>query len=153
MPTDALPNASMVRKKILEEIGGLDEKLPINSSCDLCQRIKARGYGAYAFTGASIFHDVSLPDIQGYWAEHASEDYVRRYYEVRDWFDLMSRIHRNEELLALKEFIRAFSFLVPVSAGILLHPTRRKQSLRLIYSSMLRGVIDGVKVVSSRRVQ
>ncbi|MHB8566487.1 MAG: glycosyltransferase family 2 protein [Nitrososphaerales archaeon] len=150
IPTDALPNASMIRKAVLEKIGGLDESLPINSSCDLCQKIKKCGFEAYALTSTSTYHDVSLPSTPGYWAEHASEDYARRYYEVRDWFDLMSRLHAGENLLVLKEFLRSLFFLVPVGAGILVHPTRRKQSLRLIYASMLRGLRDGVKVAAGK---
>ena len=149
LPTDALPNASMVRREVLERVGGLDESLPINSSCDLCQRIKGAGYQVFALSSAEIFHDVTLPGTAGYWAEHASEDFGRRYYEVRDWFDLMSRLHRGEVLLPLKEFIRSLSFLIPVSSGILLHPTRRKQSVRRLYLSMLRGLRDGVKISAS----
>ncbi|HZW55959.1 MAG TPA: glycosyltransferase [Nitrososphaerales archaeon] len=152
LPTDALPNASMVRRGILEATGGFDESLPVNSSCDLCQKIKRLGYQAYALGSASIYHDVTLPGTPGYWAEHASEDYARRYYEVRDWFDLMSRLHHGEPFLPLKEFARSFLFLVPVSSGILMHPTRRKQSLRLIYLSMLRGLVDGVKISAGRHV-
>lgn len=148
LPTDALPNASIIRREALEVVGGFDESLPINSSCDLCQKIKKAGYDAGALTTAAIFHDVTLPGTPGYWAEHASEDYLRRYYEVRDWFDLMARLHSGEDVLVLKEAIRSLSFLVPVSAGILLHPTRRKQSLRLIYGSMLRGLRDGIRVAA-----
>lgn len=146
--TDALPNASMIRKDVLEEVGGFDESLPINSSCDTCQKIKRAGYETYALTSASIYHDVSLPGTPGYWAEHAAEDYSRRYYEVRDWFDLMARLHRGENLLVFKEATRSLSFLIPVSGGILIHPTRRKQSLRLIYGSMLKGLRDGIKVAA-----
>lgn len=148
--TDALPNASMIRKNVLEQVGGFDESLPINSSCDTCQKIQRMGYETYALTSASIYHDVTLPGTPGYWAEHAAEDYARRYYEVRDWFDLMARLHRGENLLVFKEVARSLSFLIPVSGGILLHPTRRKQRLLLIYGSMLKGVRDGIKVAAQQ---
>jgi GT2 family glycosyltransferase len=149
--TDALPNASMIRKKILDQIGRLDETLPVNSSCDLCQKIKHAGYGTYALTTAPIYHDVELPDTPGYWAQHASEDSQRRYYEVRDWFDLMARLHKNENLLVLKEFARSMSFFFVVGGGILLLSRRRKQSLLSIYLTMLRGLRDGVMSVNSAR--
>ncbi len=145
LPTDALPNASMIRRSVLERIGGFDETLPINSSCDLCQRIKRSGFEAFALTAAPIYHDVSVPGTLGYWAEHAAEDSARRYYEVRDWFDLMSRLHRGEHLLVLKEFLRSMLFMVPVGAGVLVHPTRKKQSLISIYALMLRGLRDGMR--------
>ncbi len=148
IPTDALPNASMIRRSVLERIGGIDESLPVNSSCDLCQKIKKAGYETFALTTAQVLHQVTPPDTSGYWAEHASEDSQRRYYEVRDWFDLMARLHRDEEFLVLKEFLRSMQFLFAVGLGVLLHPTRRKQSLLSIYYSMIRGLKDGVKVAA-----
>jgi GT2 family glycosyltransferase len=152
LPTDALPNASMIRRSILEEVGGLDESLPINSSCDLCQRIKRAGFETSALTAASIYHDVSVPGTMGYWAEHAAEDSARRYYEVLDWFNLMSRLHREDQLLILKQFLRSMQFMLPVAAGILVHPTRKKQSVISIYILMLKGLRDGIRAsVSSRR--
>jgi GT2 family glycosyltransferase len=153
LPTDALPNASMIRRSILVEVGGLDESLPINSSCDLCQRIKRAGFQTCALTAASIYHDVSVPGtMMGYWAEHAAEDSERRYYEVLDWFNLMSRLHGEEQLLILSQFVRAMQFLLPVGVGILIHPTRKKQPLISIYAHMLKGLRDGMRAsVSSRR--
>jgi GT2 family glycosyltransferase len=151
LPTDALPNASMIRRSVLEQVGGLDETLPINSSCDLCQRIKRTGLEVFALTWAPIYHDVTVPGTLGYWAEHAAEDSARRYYEVRDWFDLMSRLHEGERLLVLKQFLRSMQFMLPVGAGVLVHPTRKKQPLFSIYILMLRGLRDGIRASASPR--
>ncbi len=148
MSTDALPNASMIRRNVLELVGGFDEGLPVNSSCDLCQRIKKAGFNTYSFTEAAIYHDVSLPGIPGYWAEHAAEDVQRRYYEVRDWFDLMSRLHRGEDLLIFKELLRSMKFIAPVGAGVLMHPSRRKQRISSLYLSMIRGIKDGIQIAA-----
>jgi GT2 family glycosyltransferase len=153
LPTDALPNASMIRRSILERVGGLDEGLPINSSCDLCQKIKRAGFETSSLTAASIYHDVSVPGTMGYWAEHAAEDSERRYYEVLDWFNLMSRLHGDERLLIFKQLLRSMQFLIPVGAGVLVHPTRKKKSVISIYTLMLRGLRDGIRAsVSTRRV-
>ena len=151
LPTDALPNASMIRRSVLEQIGGLDETLPVNSSCDLCQRIKQTGLEVFAFTVAPIYHDVSVPGTMGYWAEHAAEDSARRYYEVRDWFGLMSRLHEGENLLVFKQFLRSMLFMLPVGAGVLVHPSRKKQSLISIYVLMIRGLRDGIRASASTR--
>ncbi|MEM0117492.1 MAG: glycosyltransferase [Conexivisphaerales archaeon] len=40
--TDALPNACLVRSKVLEEIGGFNESLAVNSSAEFCLRIKEK---------------------------------------------------------------------------------------------------------------
>ncbi len=90
---DALPNAFMVRRSVLEEIGGFDAEFRINNSCDLCQRIKARGYGTFASTRARFYHDVVVPGTLGYWAEHATQDLERSLFESRDWVILMRRLH------------------------------------------------------------
>jgi GT2 family glycosyltransferase len=146
LPTDALPNAFMTRTSLLRKVDGFDESLAINSSCDLCQKIKSLGYGVFALTRAAVFHDVSPPDVPGYWAEHASEDSIRRYYEVKDWFVLMARLHAGETFLPLKEFIQSMRFIPFVFAGILMHPTPHKQYLTDISHSMLRGLRDGVRL-------
>ncbi len=151
LETDALPNASMIRRKILEKVNGLDETLPINSSCDLCQRIKHLGFRTYALTTAEIYHDVNLPDTPGYWAEHAAEDSRRRYFEVRDWFDLMARLHKDENFLVAKEFVRSMSFFIVVSGGVLLLSRQRKQRLPSIFISMFKGLRDGILSVNSER--
>ncbi len=150
--TDALPNAFMVRKPILEQLGGFDESLPINSSCDFCQRVKESGYKVFALTTTRIYHDVTPPNIPGYWAEHAAVDIERRYYEVRDWFNLMSRLHHGESLLPVKELVRSLPFLVEVGFGLLLHPAITGKRVLPAYGAMLRGLIDGMKIAARQTI-
>ena len=148
LSTDALPNAFMVRKLILEKLGGFDESLPINSSCDFCQRVKKSGYKVYALTSAVIYHDVTPPNIPGYWAEHATIDVERRYFEVRDWFNIMARLHHGESFLPLKELVRSLPFLTEVGLGVLMHPSKTGKRVLPTYGAMIRGLIDGMKIAA-----
>ena len=72
--TNTLPNASMVRREALEEVGGFDERLVINSSMDLALRLKAKGWKVRAYTGAFTYHDVEPPGKLGWWAAHGAAD-------------------------------------------------------------------------------
>jgi GT2 family glycosyltransferase len=148
LPTDALPNAFVIRRSILEQLGGFEESLPINSSCDFCQRVKNSGHGVYALTTAVIYHDVTPPGVPGYWAEHAAVDIGRRYYEVRDWFNLMSMLHQGESLLPVQELLRSLPFLIEVGLGVLMHPSQTGKRILPVYSAMLRGLIDGVRIAA-----
>lgn len=145
LDTDALPNAFMVRKSVIDQIGGFDESFLMSSSSDLCQRIKELGFGTYALTTAQTYHDVTLPTERGYWAEHASTDPERRYHDVRDWFILMSRLHQGEPMLLPKEFVRSLPFILASMVGVLLHPAEGRKRILPTYISMIRGMIDGMK--------
>ncbi len=148
LPADALPNAFIVRKRILEEVGGFDEELPMSNSADFCQRTKKAGYEVFALTTACTYHDVALPSSQGYWAEHAYEDIDRRYFDVRDWFLLSARLHRGESMLLPRLLLRGSNFLIPGVIGVLLQSSRRRQNVVSIFASMLRGVGDGLKLAA-----
>lgn len=152
MPTDALPNGFMVRRSLVDLLGGFDESFLMSSSCDLCQRIQKSGYGTFALTTAKTYHDVTLPMTKGYWAEHASTDPERRYYDVRDWFVLMARLHQNEQLLLPKEFVRSLAFVLASIAGVLLHPAQGRKSIPSIYVSMIRGIADGMKLAATQTI-
>ncbi len=85
LPTDALPNAALFRTEALRSVNGYDERYEINSSADLCRRLKARGWKVYAYSGSFVLHDVEPPGRAGYWAAHAVVDPERVYHEARDW--------------------------------------------------------------------
>lgn len=140
LKTDALPNASLIRRKALEEVNGFDEKLVVNSSLDLAQRLKARGWQVEACTGALIYHDVEVPGRVGWWASHGSVDPQRVRYELRDWFLIMKRLHRGERLVELRSTVQSFRFVLPNSLAYML---RGKSRAHLI-KSVLIGYIEGI---------
>lgn len=91
LPTDALPNLSVIRREVLEAVGGFDERLPVNSSGDLCQRIKQNDWEVWADTSVLTYHDVEAPGQPMYWASHTLHDADRLRWEIADWLRFQRR--------------------------------------------------------------
>lgn len=142
--TDALPNASIIRRKALEELSGFDERLVINSSMDLSVRLKARNWRVLACTGAHIFHDVEPPGKFGWWATHGSTDPQRVRYEIRDWFLIMHSLHGKESLFTLHMILESSRFLLPNLLGYLVRSSSRRQ----LVESLVKGYVEGLCLTS-----
>jgi GT2 family glycosyltransferase len=140
LKTDALPNASLVRRKALDETGGFDERLVVNSSLDFAQRLKAHGWKVLAFTGARTLHDVELPGKIGWWAAHGSADPARVRYEVRDSIRIARRLRRNERAPALSSAVLSLKFVAP---NLLAYLVRGNSRVRLA-RSMIQGYFEGI---------
>lgn len=113
LPTDALPNLSMVRRAALEQVGGFDHRLPVNSSADLCQRIKRSGWEVWADPRTLTYHDVEPPGVPGYWAEHTLNDRERLRLEVADWVRFQRRWNGRHFMFPTQAGIRSLGFLAP----------------------------------------
>lgn len=113
LPTDALPNLSLVRRSVLEHVGGFDELLPVNSSADLCQRIKRAGWEVWADPRVLTQHDVETPGTPGFWVEHTLEDRERFHLEVADWLRFHRRWNRAGPMFAVRAGYHSFGFLAP----------------------------------------
>jgi GT2 family glycosyltransferase len=137
--TDALPNASIVRRKALENVDGFDETLVVNSSMDLCLRMKAKGWRVFAYTGGFVYHDVEAPGRLGWWAIHGAIDPGRVRYEIRDWFILASRLRRNEKFFRIKVII-ASRFVIP---NLLAYFARGRERSKLA-RSLITGYLEGL---------
>lgn len=140
LPTDALPNASLLRTQALREVGGFDEALPVNSSADLCRRLKRAGWAVLAHTGSILLHDVPPPGVPGYWAAH-SNDPDRTFHEVRDWFVFQRRVHAGERIVSGRALWHSFPFLLAIPLGLLL---LRKPGMISVLAAMTRGTRDGI---------
>lgn len=138
--TDALPNASIVRRKALESVDGFDETLVVNSSMDLSLRLKARGWRVFAYTGGFVYHDVEPPGRLGWWATHGAVDAERVRYEIRDWFILASRLRRNERLFWVRVIV-ASRFVVP---NLLAYFVRGRERAKLA-RSLITGYLEGLR--------
>ncbi len=138
--TDALPNASIVRRNALQSVDGFDETLVVNSSMDLCLRLKANGWKVFSYTGGFVYHDVEPPGRLGWWAIHGAVDPGRVRYEIRDWFILASRLHRNEKFFRIQVVI-ASRFVVP---NLLAYFVRGHERIRLA-RSLITGYVEGVR--------
>ena len=138
--TDALPNTSIVRRMALESVDGFDETLVVNSSMDLCLRMKANGWRVYSYTGGFVYHDVEPPGRMGWWATHGAVDPGRVRYEIRDWFILASRLRRNEKLFRIR-VIAASRFVIP---HLLAYFVRGRERTKLA-RSLITGYLEGLR--------
>ena len=140
LKTDALPNASLVRRQALEDVDGFDETLVVNSSLDFAQRLKGKGWGVYAFTGAYTFHDVDVPGKIGWWASHGTVDPERVRFELRDWFVITKRLHPRDPLFRVRYFVASLRFVLPNLLSYILRGSRR----RALLGSLIRGYAEGL---------
>jgi len=144
LKTDALPNASLVRRQALEDVGGFDERLVVNSSMDFAQRLKAKGWGVYAYTGACTYHDVDVPGKVGWWASHGTADPERVRYELRDWFLITKRLHPRDALFRVRFALVSLRFVLPNLLAYILRGKRRRALVR----SLIRGYAEGLMLSS-----
>ncbi|MCI4320855.1 MAG: glycosyltransferase [Thermoplasmata archaeon] len=142
LPTDALPNAAFFRTTALQSVGGYDERYPVNSSADLCQRLKKAGWRVEADTGAFVLHAVEAPGRPGYWAAHTSTDPARTYHETRDWFRFEYAMHAGDRILTLRALYHASGWILPLLLALAI---RRGASRRATTAALLRGVRDAVR--------
>ncbi|MCI4330627.1 MAG: glycosyltransferase [Thermoplasmata archaeon] len=138
--TDALPNASLVRRTALEAVGGLDESLPVNSSADLCLRLQRYGGGTWADTGAFIRHDVDPPGERGFWAQH-SVDPDRLDREIADWFVFHRRLREGGPAVRMRSLWHAAPFLLASELAFIMRSDARWAPLsRRLGRGVLRGL-------------
>lgn len=141
LPTDALPNASLVRTRAAQEVGGFDLRLPIVSAGEFCQRLKRAGWAVWADTSSFIRHDVDPPGVRAFWAEH-SVDAERLFFEVRDWFVYQRRLHGDSTLSRLSALRHASMFLASQQVAFVL---RRDLSWGRLTLVLCRGVAAGLR--------
>ncbi len=138
--TDALPNASIIRRKALEEVGGFNERLVVNSSMDIAVRLKGKGWGVSAYTGSFIFHDVEPPGKMGWWAAHGWADPKRVRYEMSDWFIIMRTVRGNERFLTVRSLLDSTRFVLPNSLAYIVRGRERKE----VMAELCRGYVQGI---------
>jgi GT2 family glycosyltransferase len=143
--TDALPNASIIRRNALVEVGGFNERLMINSSMDLAVRLKKRGWKVLAYSGCFIYHDVEPPGRLGWWATHGAADPQRVRYEISDWFLIMRLIRGSQSLLTVRSAFQSLRFVLPNAFAYMIRGRARRQ----LISSIAKGYAEGI--TTSRR--
>ncbi|PSN94637.1 hypothetical protein B9Q06_03555 [Candidatus Marsarchaeota G2 archaeon ECH_B_2] len=139
LDTDALANSSVVKRSVLELTNGFEEKLSVNSSADLCLRIKKMGFKVYAYTGSFIYHDVTPPSGFGWWAEHGTQDPLRVNNELKDWILLMRFLHFKDNLFVFHAMLRSMRFVLP---NMLVYIFKGKRPHYLV-KNVITGYLDG----------
>ncbi len=147
LPTDALPNAAIYRSDALRPLGGFDERMPVSSTADVCQRLKAAGHAVWADSGAFTFHDVEPPGTPGYWGAHA-QDPDRLYFDVHDWFVLQRRVHADAPAFAPRACYHAAPFLLSSLVALAL---RRDARVLPTATALVRGVGGGLRAAEADR--
>ena len=75
---------ALMRRGVLEETGGFDERLIAGEEPELCQRIRARGYTILHLDRAMTGHDLAMTRCGQYWRRALRAGYA--YAEVADRF-------------------------------------------------------------------
>ena len=117
LPTDALPNAGIFRTDALHPLGGFEERLPVNSSAELCFRLKQAGHSVFADSRVLFWHDVDPPGVPGYWAQHAT-DPERVYHEMGDWLLFRRALHPELPRADWRFAYHALPFLLGITVGL-----------------------------------
>jgi GT2 family glycosyltransferase len=138
--TNALPNASIIRREALEQVGGFDERLVVNSSMDLALRLKAKGWKVLAYTGVFIYHDVEPPGKLGWWARHGAVDPERVRYEIRDWFIIMGILHGTQRFYRVRAVAESTRFVVPNALAYVVRGPYRRRA----HTNLVRGYVEGL---------
>ncbi len=141
LPTDALPNLSIVRRAAYRDVGGFEERLPVNSSADFCQRLKRTGWDVVADSGVLTRHDVDPPGVPGYWSEHTVTDPQRARREVADWFLFQRRWNAERSAFGARASFHALEFVLPQLLGLTVRPESRRLAL---LAAMVQGYRDGL---------
>jgi len=141
LAADALPNACLVRRRALQDVGGFDERLIVNSSMVLALKLKSKGWQVLSFTGSFIYHDVEPPGKVGWWATHGAGDPKRVRFEIRDWFIIMRMISGAKRFFMLRAVAESLRFTIPNLLAYLL----RGNSRRELVLSLVKGYIEGLR--------
>ena len=149
LPTDALPNAAFFSTDRLRRIGGWREELRVNSSADLCHRIKRTGAAVWADSHAFVLHDVESPGHRAFWAAHQVSDPARSEEEIVDWFAWQRGVHERLRAFRARATWHALGFLGPMLVGAAIRPDGRfwRAAPRVV-----RGVLRGWRE-SGRRLR
>jgi glycosyltransferase involved in cell wall biosynthesis len=146
LSTDALPNAFVVRRVALEQLGGFDETYVMSHSAAFALQLKQAGWDVRSDTGTFTLHDVEPPGRLGYWASHRAVDPDRIFQDVRDWFLLMRSLHPNDRWFAVRATRHALGFMLPNGLSYML---RGRELRSRAVGSMLRGYLSGLRATSA----
>jgi len=142
LESEDFPNAFMVRRKVIEEIGLFDEtNFPIHyEESDFCNRARQAGWKVVGVTRAKIWHDIppqnQLNNFIGIWKEK------RVYYTARNRI-LFHKKHSEVYQYTIFKIMFLPLFTIYYLLRILTSKSKRRKRLMIAY---LRGVLNGLAV-------
>lgn len=75
---------ALIRRSVLEQVGGYDERLIAGEDADLCTRIRALGYKIVYLDRRMVGHDLAIDRFWQYWRRSIRTGYA--YAEISDRF-------------------------------------------------------------------
>lgn len=128
-PSEFCGGDALIRRSVLEEVGGYDDTLIAGEEPEMCRRIRARGYGILHIDHPMTGHDLAIKRFGQYWkrayrAGHAYAEVADRFRGTPNplWEDDVRRnLVRGMLLLATPAIGTVASVLlgsvIPVLAG------------------------------------
>ncbi|EHP88519.1 glycosyltransferase family 2 protein [Methanotorris formicicus] len=109
--TDDFPNAFMVKREVIEEVGVFDEKIFAiqYDEADFGIRVRQNGYKCLVVKNAIIYHDMSLPEEMDKDRQFHVYDEKRAYYMGRNRIIFHKKYSKWWQFLI---FILVFNWLV-----------------------------------------
>jgi cellulose synthase/poly-beta-1,6-N-acetylglucosamine synthase-like glycosyltransferase len=110
---------ALVRRDVLEAVGGFDESLIAGEEPELCRRIRAKGYRILHIDAPMTQHDLAVRTFRAYWrrafrAGHAYSEIAARFRDSADplWQSEAKRNLVHGGLLLLAPLIPALTVLL-----------------------------------------
>ena len=149
--SEDFPNAFMVRREVFEKVGLFNSKLfPIHyDEGDFCLRVRKAGYKVMVVPTAKVWHDIPLPKQSRASTLHLTSP-LRAYYASRNRIVFHWKWSRNmlQRIIALMASLAVTLYYIIAVARD--HSIKGKCK---IISSILRGVIDALKIIGKRGVE
>jgi cellulose synthase/poly-beta-1,6-N-acetylglucosamine synthase-like glycosyltransferase len=98
-PSEYCGGDAMIRRSILEEVGGYDDKLIAGEEPEMCARIRAKGYTVLRINHPMTEHDINMTHFSEYWRRAVRTGYA---YE-----EITSRFRGTNEKLWIEESRRS----------------------------------------------
>lgn len=81
-PVEFCGGAALVRREVLETVGGYNERLIAAEDTELCARIRTRGYSILHIDRRMVLHDLAISKFSQYWKRAVRTGYA--YAEVSE---------------------------------------------------------------------
>jgi GT2 family glycosyltransferase len=136
--SEEFPNAFMVRRKVIEEVGLFDEEtFPFGyGEADFCQRVKRAHFKIVTAPRAKVWHDIPVLEKEIHFDEK------RAYYHGRNRIIFHRRYSRGIEFALFIMFFEPF-FIIPAYLLLFLFSKKSINKRLALILSYLRGVFDG----------
>jgi GT2 family glycosyltransferase len=149
-PTDDIPNAFMVSKRVFDNVGDFDQVGFVQhlAEGDFCMRAARKGFEAIMVPRATVWHDIPVRKWPYRGARNLHMSSKERAYHVARSRILFMRKYTNP----LKFVLFTVAFLPPIALShiVMILDESKIGDQRIAFAgSYARGLIDGLKMIGS----